>query len=93
MQETTCQEEYYVVQNRTMETLHKYVRFQVLTAAGMKMRDFYDLAPYSFVGVDRCFRGVYCLHHRGDDGGRGFSSSLQKINLHLVLLLSLNQDG
>jgi hypothetical protein len=35
----------------------------------MKMRVFWDIAPYSLVGVDRRFRGAYCLH-QGDDGRR-----------------------
>jgi hypothetical protein len=43
------------------------VRFQVLTAASMKMRPFWDTAPYSLVGADRRFRGAYCLRHQGDD--------------------------
>jgi hypothetical protein len=45
-----------------------YVRFQVLTVASMKTRAFLDIAPCSF-GVDWRFRGVYCLHHQGDDDG------------------------
>jgi len=32
-----------------------------------KFRVFWDVAPRSHVEVDRCFRGVYCLHHQGDD--------------------------
>jgi hypothetical protein len=42
----------------------------VLTAASMKVTSFWDIALYSFVEVDRRFRGVYCLHHLDpDDGG------------------------
>jgi hypothetical protein len=33
----------------------------------MKMTD-YAVASYSLVGIDRRFRGAYCLHHNGDDG-------------------------
>jgi hypothetical protein len=44
------------------------VRFQVLTAASMKIRAFSDVALCS-LGVDRRFRGAYCLHHHGDDDG------------------------
>jgi hypothetical protein len=29
------------------------------------VRPFCDLAPCSLVGVDRRFRGAYCLHHQG----------------------------
>jgi hypothetical protein len=42
------------------------VRFQVLTVVSMKIRVFWDVAPYIHVEVDRHFRGVYCLP---DDGG------------------------
>jgi hypothetical protein len=41
------------------------VRFQVLTAASMKIRTFWDIAPCILVGVDRHFRGAY---FRPDDG-------------------------
>jgi hypothetical protein len=37
----------------------RFVRFQFLTVATMKMRDFRDLAqPCCFTGADRCFRGA-----------------------------------
>jgi hypothetical protein len=40
----------------------KYLmRFQVLTEASMKFRDFWDVAPWSHIGVDRRFGGGYCL--------------------------------
>jgi hypothetical protein len=44
-----------------------HVRFQVLAAASVKFGVFWDVAPCSLVGVDRRFRGVYCLHHQADD--------------------------
>jgi hypothetical protein len=47
--------------------LKSYVRFQVLTTESMKLRAFWDIAPCSLVGVDRRFRGAYCLHHQGDE--------------------------
>jgi hypothetical protein len=37
------------------------VRFQVLTTASMQFRVFWDVAPCSYVEVDRCFRGAYYL--------------------------------
>jgi hypothetical protein len=43
------------------------VRFQVLTAASVKFRVFWNLAPCSHVEVDRRFRSAYCLHHQGDE--------------------------
>jgi hypothetical protein len=44
------------------------VRFQVLTAASMKMTDLWDLSPYSLVKVYRLFRSANSLHHNCDDG-------------------------
>jgi hypothetical protein len=41
-----------------LQTEIKCVRFQVLTASSMKFGVFWDIAPCSLVGVDRCFRGV-----------------------------------
>jgi hypothetical protein len=46
-----------------------FVRFRALVATNMKMTAFWDVALCSFVDVDRRFRGAYCLHHQGDDGG------------------------
>jgi hypothetical protein len=37
----------------------------------MKMIALCDIAPCSLVEVDRRFRGMYCVHHQGDDEGRG----------------------
>jgi hypothetical protein len=41
------------------------VRFEVLTAASMKMTVFWYIAPCSLVEIDRRFRGAYCLHNQG----------------------------
>jgi hypothetical protein len=53
-------------------------RFQVLMAASMKLRAFYNVVPCSFVGVDRHFRIANCLHHHPDDGG---STSVWNVGL------------
>jgi hypothetical protein len=45
------------------------MRFQILTAASMKMRAFWDIAPCSLVGIDQCFRRTAYIIHRPDDGG------------------------
>jgi hypothetical protein len=42
------------------------VRFEVLTAASMKMAVFWVVAPRNLVEVYRRFRGTCCLHHHGD---------------------------
>jgi hypothetical protein len=33
----------------------------------MHFRVFWDVTPCSHFGVDRCFRGTYCLHREGDN--------------------------
>jgi hypothetical protein len=43
------------------------VRFQALTAASMKFRVFWDVAPCSLVEFSRRFRGTYCLHPQSDE--------------------------
>jgi hypothetical protein len=43
------------------------MRFQVLTAASMKLRILRDVGPCSLFGVDGRFRVAYCLHHHGDE--------------------------
>jgi hypothetical protein len=43
------------------------VRFQVLTAASMKMTVFWDVTLCSLVEVYRRFRGACCLNHQGDE--------------------------
>jgi hypothetical protein len=44
-----------------------FVRFQVLTAASMKMTLIWNVAPCNLVEVYRRFKGAYCLHHQGDE--------------------------
>jgi hypothetical protein len=46
--------------------LNGRMKFQLLTAASMKITVFWDVAPYSLVEVYRRFKGAYCLHHQGD---------------------------
>jgi hypothetical protein len=41
------------------------MRFEVLTAASMKMAVFWVIAPCSLVEVYQYFRGTCCLHHHG----------------------------
>jgi hypothetical protein len=43
-----------------------YVRYEVLTAANMRMAVFWVVAPCSLVEVHRRFRRACCLHHQGD---------------------------
>jgi hypothetical protein len=57
-----------------------FVRFQVLTAASMKIA-FWDIASCSLVEVDRRFRDAYCLHH---------PSTFVLVSLFYVYVLQLN---
>jgi hypothetical protein len=43
-----------------------FMRFQVLTATSMKTSVLWDISPCTLVGIDRRFRGAYCLHNQGD---------------------------
>jgi hypothetical protein len=43
------------------------LRFEVLTAASMKMDVFWVVAPCNLSEVYRHFRGDCCLHHQGDE--------------------------
>jgi hypothetical protein len=45
--------------------MYRFMRFEVLTAASMKMVVFLVVA-YSSVEVYRHFRAACCLHHQGD---------------------------
>jgi hypothetical protein len=42
------------------------VRFQVLTAASMKITVLWDVASWSLVEVYQRFRGACCFHHQDD---------------------------
>jgi hypothetical protein len=45
---------------------NKFVRSQVLTAASMDMKDFWDIALCTLV-TDRRFADAYCFHHHGGE--------------------------
>jgi hypothetical protein len=51
------------IRNSMLKTVFTQVRFQILTAASIRMTAFWETAPYNLVEVDRRFRGAYCLHH------------------------------
>jgi hypothetical protein len=66
----------HLSQDFTQKVMEKFrnriglVRFEVLTAASIKMTVFWVVAPYSVVEVYRRFRGACCLHNYRpvDDG-------------------------
>jgi hypothetical protein len=57
----------------------KKVKFQVLTAASMKFRVAWDVAPCSHVEIDLCSKGVYCLKHHPDDGGSTYLRNIGQL--------------
>jgi hypothetical protein len=58
-----------------------FMRFQVVTAASLKMTDFWDIALCSLIGVDRRFRGAYLLRHQATPTGRRRSISQKALIL------------
>jgi hypothetical protein len=44
-----------------------FMRFQVLTAANVKFKVLWNVAPCSHIEVGRHLRSACCLHHQGDD--------------------------
>jgi hypothetical protein len=58
----------YAVQKQERTSTPK-LRFEIPTAASMKMAVFWVVAPCSLVEVYRRFRGTCSLHHQGDDDG------------------------
>jgi hypothetical protein len=80
------------------------MRFQVLTAASMTMRAFWDVAPCSMGEVDRRFRNAYCLKALMIEGVRTSETSVyfettrryipeSYLRLDAMLLLDVFRDG
>jgi hypothetical protein len=63
------------------------VRFQVLTATSMKIAVFWDVPLKSLVESDWCFRGAYCLHHRGDHSPHQPLLSLPATQMIIALMM------
>jgi hypothetical protein len=61
------------------------VRFQVLTAASMNFRVFWD--------VLQCFRGAYCLHHQGAQMMDAVRTSETSVNIYLTTLQYIPEDS
>jgi hypothetical protein len=64
----------------------RYVRFEVLTAASMKISVFWDVAPCSLVVCQR-FRGACCLHRQGDA-----STSETSVNFYQTTRRNIPED-
>jgi hypothetical protein len=65
------------------------VRFQVLTAAGMKITVFWDAASCSLAEVYRRFRGSFCRHHHCDNA-RLHDAKTQHVTIFTVTSLTIN---
>jgi hypothetical protein len=57
----------------------------------MNMTVFWDAALCNLVGVYQCFRGAYCLHHQGDDGGRSICETL--VNFYQTTRRNISEDS
>jgi hypothetical protein len=73
------------------EDLVQYVRFQVLTAARMKIV-FWDVTPCSLV-VYQHFWGAYCLHHQGALMMDAASTSERSVNLYQTTRRNIPEDS
>jgi hypothetical protein len=49
------------MRQKSLKAVPHTVKFQVLTAANMKMTVLWDIASYSFAEIDRRFRSVLCV--------------------------------
>jgi hypothetical protein len=63
------------------------VRFQVLTAASMKMAVFWVVALCSLVEVYRRFRSACCLLHQGECTAQQPSRQPSSVNMKTVMCL------
>jgi len=84
---------WYTTKYMEQQTKITYVRFQVLTAASMKFRVFWDVAPCSHVEVDRRFRGAYCLHHQGALMMEAVRTSETSVNFNLTTRRYIPEDS
>jgi hypothetical protein len=66
------------------------VRFQVLTAASMKFRVFWDVAPFNHIEVDRYFRGQHLWLRFGKDAEES-GYGLFSISAPIVCLQGLRE--
>jgi hypothetical protein len=57
----------------------------------MMMAVFWDVALCSPVEIGRHFKGAYCLHHQGDDGGSNPEDGHLVIN-NMVILKSRSDN-
>jgi hypothetical protein len=73
---------------KTRETFNRVniVRVQVLKAANVKFAVFWDVALCCHFEVDRRFRGTYCLHHQGDNGGSTHLWNVDKLQRDYTVL-------
>jgi hypothetical protein len=50
--------------------MNNFLSFEISGCLGGEYEDgraFWDIAPYSPVGIEWRFRGAFCLHHQGDE--------------------------
>jgi hypothetical protein len=65
------------------------MRFQIITAASMKMTVFWDIAACSLVEIDRRFRGDFCLGLMMD----AVSTSEKSVNFYETARRNIPEDS
>jgi hypothetical protein len=66
---------------------YDFVRFQVLTAANMKMNAFCDIPPCSHVKVDRRFRCALFIHRLNGGGSKLIIVQLPPLSCYFIPLI------
>jgi hypothetical protein len=66
------------------------VRFQVLTAASLKMTVFWDVESCKLIETDRRFRGVYCLISVTMEA---INASEMSANFYKTIRRNISEDG
>jgi hypothetical protein len=60
------------------------------------MTVFWDVAPCSLAEIDQSFRGVYCLHHQGDESSlmmEAISTSEMSVNVYQTTRRNIPDDS
>jgi hypothetical protein len=71
----------------TLQLMKMYVRFEVFMVVTTKNAVFWDVVPCRFI-INRCFRGMCCLHHQGKRNSADYSLEALK-----ALIITLERGG
>jgi hypothetical protein len=71
--------------------IHYFARFQVLMAASMKTKAFWNVAARSLVEFDGHVRGAYCVHYQDSEALMTDALSTSKTSVSLRLHGTISQ--